>query len=502
MAAGSSSYHDILRSSSIMGGARAAKYLVALVRVKVVAVLLGPSGVGIISLYTTATGLIGAVTKFGLDGSAVRAIAHHNGRDDPQAVARTARTLQRLCWAAGVLGWLLSAALAIPLSQLMFQSTAHAWALAVLGGGLLLTTVSAGQAALLQGLRRIGDIARAQVAAAAANTVVSIALYAWLGEKGIVPVLVINGAVTLGLTWWFAHRVRLEPVTIDWRMLVAEARPMLNLGFALMITAVLTPAVSLYTRTLISRQLGLDAAGLYQAAWALSGMFAGFVLTAMGTDFYPRLTAVIDDRKAAVRMVNEQTEIGILLAQPGLLATLGFAHWAVVLLYSPEFAPAATVLSWMVLGVFGRIISWPLGYIQLALGTGRWYAATEITFIGLQAALVTALVPAVGVVGAGYAFFACYLAYTGAMLLVGAYLIGFRWSPEVLRLVAVCAATILLTFVARDWLPPIAGHAACAIVVVATGLWCLRGLAARVGPEHRVIAFLARIPGLSRLLEH
>jgi antigen flippase len=52
-------------------------------------------------------------------------------------------------------------------------------------------------------------------------------------------------------------------------------------------------------------------------------MFAAFVLSAMGTDFYPRLTAVIEDREAAVRAVNEQTEIGILLALPGLVGHLG-----------------------------------------------------------------------------------------------------------------------------------------------------------------------------------
>lgn len=39
----------------------------------------------------------------------------------------------------------------------------------------------------------------------------------------------------------------------------------------------------------------LDAAEIYQAALALSGLFAGFVLGAMGTDFYPRLTSMIHD---------------------------------------------------------------------------------------------------------------------------------------------------------------------------------------------------------------
>ena len=182
MSQGNSSYGQILRSSSIMGGAQAINYLVALLRVKVVAVLLGPAGVGVIGLYTSATSLLGTVTGLGLQGSAVRAIAQAQGKDDPLAVARTIRMLRRLVWATGVLGWLASIALALPLSRLMFESTQHAWAIAVLGGMLLLTAVSNGQLGLLQGLRRIGDIARVQVAAAVLNTAITIGLYAWLRE--------------------------------------------------------------------------------------------------------------------------------------------------------------------------------------------------------------------------------------------------------------------------------------------------------------------------------
>lgn len=124
----------------------------------------------------------------------------------------------------------------------------------------------------------------------------------------------------------------------------------------------------------------------------------------MGADFYPRLTAVIHDKVQATRMVNEQTEIGILLALPGLLGTLIFAPWAMEIFYTQHFLPGAELLPWLVLGVFGRVISWPMGFIQLAMGASRWFMATETIFIALQAALVLWLVPAYGVVGAAYAF--------------------------------------------------------------------------------------------------
>lgn len=491
----SNSYRQILRSSSIMGGAQAINYLVGLLRVKVVALLLGPAGVGVIGLYTSATSLLGTVTGLGLQGSAVRAIAQAQGQDDPLAVARTIRTLRRLVWATGLLGWLACLALAVPLSRWMFQSTEHAWALAVLGGMLLLTAVSNGQLALLQGLRRIGDIARVQVAAAVLNTVVTIGLYAWLREDGIVLVLLANAVVQLLCSWWFARRVEVPRLAMDWSQAVAVAKPLLGLGIAMMWSGVLTLLLDLYTRTLVTRTLGIDAAGIYQAAWALSGLFAGFVLGAMGTDFYPRLTAVIHDRDAAARAINEQTEIGILLALPGLLVTLAFAKWVVWALYSAKFAPAAEVLAWMVLGVFGRVLSWPMGYILLAKGAARWFMATELTFLSIQAALVAWLLPRHGVVGAAYAFALCYLLCTAGMAWVGHRLIGFRWSVAVRQMMLASGALLATAMAANRLLPDMPAVLVGGAIAFAGGVWCLRGLASRLGPTHRLVHWVLRVPG-------
>lgn len=484
-----------------MGGAQAVNYLVGLLRVKVVAVLLGPAGVGIIGLYTSATSLIGTVTGLGLQGSAVRAIAEAQGKDDPVAVARTIRMLRLLVWVAGALGWLASIALALPLSRWMFQTTEHAWALAILGGMLLLTAISNGQLALLQGLRRIGDIARVQVAAAVVNTAVTIGLYAWLRADGIVPVLLANAAITLLCSWWFARRVRVPTVDMNWSQALTVARPLLALGVAMMAIGVLGLVLDLYIRTTLSRQFGLESAGIYQAAWSISGLFAGFVLGAMGADFYPRLTAVIHDRISAARTVNEQTEIGILLVMPGLLATLAFSKWVVLLLYSAKFLPAADVLVWMIVGVFGRVISWPLGYVVLAAGSKRWYLLTELAPQAAHAALAIWFVPRYGAVGAAFAFLGCFAIGIPIVIWVAYRLIGFRWSTSVTRMMMFSGALMGLALLANRLLPDVPATALGGVVALMGGVWSLRGLAMRLGAAHRLVRWMQRIPGLRHIVE-
>src|SRR5205814_10384 len=81
-----------------------------------------------------------------------------------------------------------------------------------------------------------------------------------------------------------------------------------------------------------------EAAGLYQSAWTIGGLYTGFILQAMLTDFYPRLSAVATDDRECNRLVNEQAEISLLLAGPGVIATMTFAPLVVALFYSTRLS--------------------------------------------------------------------------------------------------------------------------------------------------------------------
>lgn len=492
---GATSYGQILRSSSIMGGSLGASYLVGLLRVKAVAVLLGPSGVGLLSTYTSAVGLIGMVSSLGIGGSAVLEVAQAHARDDPVAASRAAKILRRACWLTGAIGWLLALLLAGALSRLMFESPDHAIAIALLGATLLLGALASGQTAILQGTRRIGDMARANVIGMLFNTALSIGLYAIFGADGIVPALIASAGVTLTVSWWFARKVDMAPVAVGWMETLSGAKRLAGLGFAFMWAGLLGAGLDTFTRSIITRELGLEAAGIYQSAWAVSGLFAGFILSAMGADFYPRLAGAIHDHALAVRTVNEQVEIGILLALPGLLATLAFAQWIIEVFYTRQFLPAAGLLPWFVLGVFGRVLSWPLAYIQITKGAGRLYAATETVFTLLQVGLLLVLIPAYGVAGAAYTFALAYLFYTIAVVLIGKVLVGFVWSAGVKRLLFLASTMILAGFAAKMLLHDGAALAVGGLMTVLGSAFSLRGLSSRVGPEHRLIRIVNRVPG-------
>ena len=124
--------------------------------------------------------------------------------------------------------------------------------------------------------------------------------------------------------------------------------------------------VAYVVRIVILRKVGVEATGLYQSAWTLGGLYVGFILQAMGADFYPRLTAHSKDNRACNRLVNEQARVGLLMAGPGVIATLTFAPLVIALFYTAKFGAAVGILRWICLGPRCRSLpgrwassSWP-----------------------------------------------------------------------------------------------------------------------------------------------
>lgn len=496
------SYGQIVKSSSIMGGAAGINMLLSMLRVKFAAILIGTAGVGLLASFTALQNMIATLAGLGLQSSAVREIAAASSRNDHEAVGRVILTLRRMCWLTGFMGMLSMMLLSSWLSQLVFGKLDYAVDIAVLGIAILLANISGGQKALIQGMRHIGDLARVNIIAATVGTISAIVLYWTFGLRGIIPTILMIAATQLCSSWWYARRIYVSKVRLSWSETFNQANDMVRLGIAMMFSGLLASAVSLITISLITQQEGISATGFYSAAFALSGLFVGFVLQAMGADYYPRLTGVTHAPEQMKKLVNEQTEVGLLLALPGLIATLVFAPWAIHIFYSAEFLPAVELLQWFLFGCLGRVISWPLGYVILALGEGPWYLLTESAFSLLHLILIYIGLSLYGVLGVAFAFFVMYLIYIVIMSTVCRHLIAFRWSHSSLREIIFSSLAFAAALMMCKFLPIMYSLWMGSVLVVVVGIISVRGLAIRLGNDHRLVQMMKQIPGSKFILPH
>jgi enterobacterial common antigen flippase len=436
------SYSQILRSSALIGGSSAINVVVGVARAKAMAMMLGPAGFGLMGAFTTISDLTRTLAQLGISNSGVRQIAEAAGSGDLQRIALTVTALRRAALVLGAIGAVLLMAFARPVALLTFGDERHTTSVALLSVAVLLRVISEGQGALLQGMRRIGDIAKIGAASALAGAVVSVAVVYWLGEQGVVPALVAAAAVSLVSSWWYSRKIITARPSLTSAQLGAETWALLRLGLAFMFSAVLTIGAAYAVRLILIRHQGLDAAGLYHAAWTVGGMYVAFILQAMGTDFYPRLVACASNNEQCNRLVNEQAQVSLLLAGTGVIATLTLAPWVVTALYSSEFGAAAEVLRWVCLGMALRVITWPLGYILVAKGQQTLFVLADLSWTVVNVGLTWWCVQELGLAGAGIAFFGSYVFHLLIVYPMCRRLSGFRWSPATLNGGLVYAAAI------------------------------------------------------------
>ena len=495
-----SAYSRIIKSSSIVGGAQLLNMLIGMVRIKFVAVLIGPAGYGLLNLYQTIIQMVSTIAGLGLRSSAVREIAQGFADEDQDAVACSVLSLRRMCWLSGVAGAVAIVVFSRQLSQFTFGDMSHTGRISVTGLAVFLMNLQAGQMAVVQGARRIGDLAKMNVLGATIGSVFSIGIYYCLGVDGIVPAIIVLAAIQLMVSYCFVGKVVLPKVEMSWLQSFKHAGGMLRLGIVFMWNGLLVAAVTYFTRMIIGHEIDLEAVGIYAAAFALSGMVVNFVLGAMAADYLPALSAVASDHRKMRELANQQTEIGLLLALPGLLATLALAPWVIQIFYSAEFTQAGSLLRWFVLGCLGRVITWPMGFIFVAKGMGKTFAALQTWANALHLAMILLGLHLFGLVGTAIAFFTLYIAQAFLVLFLSRMCAKFYWSRSVVRLLALIFPLVAATFLLPLWLPSLPALVFGLIISAFSGVFCLRGLAQRLGPEHNICRIAARIPVLKNII--
>jgi PST family polysaccharide transporter len=474
-----SSYRQIFKSTALIGATEVANIGIGVIRNKVLAVLLGTSGFGLAGTYLTLTGFVGGVTGLGLGMSGVRQIAEASAGGDQAKLARTTKALRWASLLAGILGMLVLLALCVPLSHYTFGDGAHVWGIAIMSLSLLFGGISTGQFALLQGLRRLADFGKSQVAGAFFGMLASIAVVFFLREDGVAVYLVANAGMAVIFSWWYARKVELPPVSLRLKEKWRESRGLIALGFAFLLQNLVLGLGAYLSRVFIISQLDLAAVGLFTATWTLSNYYVNMVLKAMGADFYPRVTAAANDHQALNRLINEQIEMGLLIAVPGVLAVMALSPLALQILYSSAFVEGTDIIRWQILGVVMQVASWPIAFIQLAKGKGKVFVGSEIvSAVAGLGCLIAGLhfwkLEGIGmsVAASGLLMFIYYIA-------LGRRLSGFAFSKNSRQVVALSMAAVIAGFLAVRLLPSVWGMAAglaLAIATAAASVWALQRL--------------------------
>lgn len=381
------SYGHVLKYTSVFGGVQGLNILVSLVRNKIVAMLLGPEGMGLASLFQTTVNFISQSTNLGVSFSAVRNVSELFDTGDEARIAHFIKVVRAWSLLTGLVGMLLCILIGPMLSNLTFSWGNHTLHFVLLSPLVALLAVTGGETAILKGARQLKSLAVIQVYGMLSALVIAIPIYYFFGQSGIVPVMVLMGLTMLLLT--IQRSYRLYPLHLTGaKGILGEGMGMVRLGVAFTLAGVLGSGAEFIIRTYLNNVADLKTVGLYNTGYILTMTYAGLVFSAMETDFFPRLSAVNSQWQNCNDIINKQIEVSLLLISPMLVAAQFAIPFVIPILFTTKFMPVVDMVRILLLAIYLRAIKLPISYLPLAKGDSLSYLFLEAVYDILVVLLV------------------------------------------------------------------------------------------------------------------
>ncbi|MBO8476289.1 MAG: oligosaccharide flippase family protein, partial [Bacteroidetes bacterium] len=273
----------IVKSMGLFGGVQIANILCAIIRTKLVAVWIGPAGIGLFSLFNNAAEMVSSITSLGIRNSAVRDVAVAAESHDALRLGRVIAVIKRWSWFVSIFGAAVMIAIAPLLSDFTFGSYSRTWDFILLSCVLMFYGLVNGEQTILQGVSSLRRLAHASVWGVAAGLLISIPLFYFWGIDSIVTSIVVYQAMLLLFTWIFRHK-DYERVRLSAKEAFTEGKEFVKLGIFLTLSGFITTLFSYAFSVYLNRTSGTAEVGFFQAGYTLVNKYVGLIFTAIGME--------------------------------------------------------------------------------------------------------------------------------------------------------------------------------------------------------------------------
>jgi O-antigen/teichoic acid export membrane protein len=462
------SYRQIFKAFSLFGGLQVITTIVMLIKSKFIALYLGPLGFGISTLFTSAIGFVVATTSMGMEYSAVRNIASLNSSNDKKERDQTIQVLKKMAFFTGAIGTLLVIILSNQISEWTFGNRQNKWSFVALSVIIIMTAYTNCQKSILQGLSQIRLMAKLGLWTPILG-LLTIPLYFYLGQDGIVAAMILTAAIGLILSYIFSKSIKIQKSTMDNKKTLNIAFGMIKFGILVTLSNYIFIFGTYLLNVYINAHNGPGDVGLYQAGWMITNQAFGLIFTAISMDYFPKISAISSDNNKIKDVVNQQAEITLLIVGVIIFFLIILVPSVINILLSNTFIEISNFVRLSALGIIFKAVQWCMGYAVLAKGNTKIYLLCELLGTSLLFVFFILGYSFFGITGIGYGFIMGYFFMFWIYYLALYNSINFTFSNALIRVLIVMFSLCFMAYMANqnfDKLPLIVINASLSIFII------------------------------------
>lgn len=449
------SYKQIFKATALFGGVQFFNIIISVIKSKVIAVLLGPTGIGILTLLNSLMAILNSITGVGLDTSGIKSISEAYGIGEEKNLFKNISVFKRLIIITGVFGALITLLLSSFLSQLTFGNKEFTIAFVWLSFAILFKQLSSGYLTILQSLRKLKSFAKANLLANFISLIVTLPMYFFWEINAIAPAIVVSTFISFILTFIYTRNTSIK-IPTTYKNAIIEGKPMLLLGIALTISQLMRVIGEYIVQVGINLNGGIEQVGFYGAGLVVLNSYVGMIFLIMSKDYYPKLSAICNENDKIREFTFQQAFISILLITPIIIIFIILAPFIIKILFSIKFNPVVVMILWGILGMLFKALSWCLGYIIIAKGDSKVFIKTSIGFSVIYVVMLLVGYQILGLLGVGVAFFLYYIFHFIGIKIIVNKRYGIYLNNEIyktfIRCFILCSIVFLLNYIPLPWL--------------------------------------------------
>ena len=352
----------------LLGSAQVAATLVNIVRNKLLAVTLGPTGVGLLAQLQTVQNFLTILIPLGMQTAVLKYLAEYREKDRA-LVSRYFVSAWKAFAVVAVLVIAVCLAFVKPLASLAIgDSKLYAYLIPALLGVPFVIQFQLSLIYLQAGME-FKSYAKINIATAIVGVTVLVPMVVIWKEVGAATGLLCINAINFTMSRIFASRSMDSETRTAMKSARFDSNILWNLfRFAIcnLPMLIVVDGLPFILRSAIIADAGLRANGIYQVLFMFSMQYLGIPLNALAAYATPRLCQA-KDTKELNEEINANVKAAILIITATIFVILLTRDFAVNLLFSGKFMEAVSLFPWQMLGDFFRASAFPLLTAMLAL---------------------------------------------------------------------------------------------------------------------------------------